>query len=100
MKKMLEIQGKVVNKTRRTIFGPGTITATYNVGGKNYTKTERVQYKREALFLFGIPIFEICSPLIGHVKVGDNIRVHYIDGSPQNAYLPDNVHWDYLLRRY
>ena len=99
MKKMLEVDGRIVSTHKRDIFNPRYVRVVHNVGGEVCTKNEKARYTNRNIRIFGISVCAIKEPLLGSLKIGNSVRVHYIDEDQHCSYLPDNVNWDGLLRR-
>ena len=84
-----ETMGTVVKK--RYNGDTWFLTVSYTVEGVPYKRTEQLRYRPVKTYrAIGIPVGMRSSASLGHVQVGDAVRVCYNPQKHKRAYLPDN----------
>ena len=90
---MISTHGTVIAIKKKWQLGRETVVVKYEVEGHSYIKEEIVQYHKAGYFLRFVKMKDNSGRLLGNIKTGDSVRVHYAEHNPASSYLPDNTHW-------
>lgn len=81
----------IITKFRlRGVDSSSVITVAYEVDGVEYSVTESVRMKSEAIRLGPIPIGQRQVPVMGAVEKGTKVTVIYDPKDPQKAVIGEN----------
>lgn len=82
--------GTVVNVERKGLDYPWVICASYRVDNISYKIKETAKLKTSSLKVGSVPIGQRKTFVLGPLKAGDPILVHYDEKNPQKAILYEN----------
>ncbi|MFI3238169.1 MAG: hypothetical protein R3Y47_09140 [Lachnospiraceae bacterium] len=75
----------------KNIEGTGHLTATYQVLGSEYKRTEQLKYTRIKLYkIAGIPIGRKRRRTLEDITLGHPIQILYNPSKPKSSYFKDN----------
>lgn len=83
-------QGKVIRIVDKGMDYPWVIHVQYNVNGHDYKIKETAKMKSTAIKIAGIPVGQRKTFVLGNIKEGDLIEIHYDEDHPEKAIIYDN----------
>lgn len=83
-------QGKVIRIVDKGMDYPWVIHVQYNVNGHDYKIKETAKMKSTAIKIAGIPVGQRKTFVLGNIKEGDLIEIHYDEDHPEKAIIYGN----------
>lgn len=83
-------QGKVIRIVDKGVDYPWVIHVQYNVNGSDYEIKETAKMKSTAIKIAGIPVGQRKTFVLGNIKEGDLIELHYDEDHPEKAIIYGN----------
>lgn len=83
-------QGKVIRIVDKGMDYPWVIHVQYNVNGCDYKIKETAKMKSTAIKIAGIPVGQRKTFVLGNIKEGDLIEIHYDEDHPEKAIIYGN----------
>lgn len=83
-------QGKVIRIVDKGMDYPWAIHVQYNVNGHDYKIKETAKMKSTAIKIAGIPVGQRKTFVLGNIKEGDLIEIHYDEDHPEKAIIYGN----------
>lgn len=83
-------QGKVIRIVDKGMDYPWVIHVQYNVNGHDYKIKETAKMKSTAIKIVGIPVGQRKTFVLGNIKEGDLIEIHYDEDHPEKAIIYGN----------
>lgn len=83
-------QGRVMRIVHKGLDHPCVIYVQYNVNGIDYEIKETAKMKSELIKIAGIPVGQRKTFVLGIVKEGDLLEIHYDEIRPEKAIIWGN----------
>lgn len=83
-------QGRVTGIENKGMEYPWVIHVRYNVNGIDYEVKETAKMKSKAIKVAGIPVGQRKTFVLGAVKEGDLLEIHYDEAYPERAIIYGN----------
>lgn len=83
-------KGRVIRIVDKGLHYPWVIHAQYKVNGIDYEIKETAKMKSTAIKVAGIPVGQRKTFVLGSVKEGDWLEIHYNEAHPERAIIYGN----------
>lgn len=83
-------QGKVIRIVDKGMDYPWVIHVQYNVNRHDYKIKETAKMKSTTIKIAGIPVGQRKTFVLGNIKEGDLIEIHYDEDHPEKAIIYGN----------